>query len=125
LRVDGAGLEDVMSRRALRRAYRKASGDAAADVREIADRARDGDAVATEVLARGLRALGQALAGPISAFGADLVVVGGSMSRSWDLLGPWFADGAGAGSPPVRVASRPDDAPLIGAAYVATTTACR
>lgn len=125
LRIDGAGLEDVISRRALRRAYREASGDGAADVREIAERARDGDPVASRVLARAVRALGRALAGPIRDFGADLIVVGGSMSRSWDLLGPWFAEGAGDGAPPVRVASCADDAALIGAAYVATATACR
>jgi glucokinase len=121
----GGGLEDVMSRRALRRAYRAASGDAAADVREIAERARDGDAVAIAVLSRGLRALGRALAGPITDFGTELVVVGGSMAQSWDLFARWFAEGAGNAAPPVVVASHPDDAPLIGAAYVAATTPSR
>jgi glucokinase len=125
LQVEGRGLEDVMSRRALRRAYRAASGDAAADVRDIAERARNGDPVATAVLSRGLRALGRALAGPISDFGAELVVVGGSMARSWELFAPWFADGAGGSAPPVVVASHPDDAPLVGAAYVATATPSR
>jgi glucokinase len=125
LQVDGGGLEDVMSRRALRRAYRAESGDAAADVREIAERARDGDHVATTVLSRALRALGRALAGPINDFGAELVVVGGSMSRSWDLFAPWFAEGAGDPAPQVVVASQPEDAPLIGAAYVAAANPSR
>jgi glucokinase len=125
LQVDGGGLEDVMSRRALRRAYRAASGDAAADVRDIAERARGGDEVATSVLSRAVRTLGRALAGPIREFGAELVVVGGSMARSWDLFAPWYIDGAGRSAPVVVVASHPDDAPLIGAAYVAAATPSR
>ena len=43
-------------------------------------------------------------------FGADVVVVGGSMTGSWDLLGPWFLsewDG-----PPVRLAADSDTAGL-------------
>lgn len=114
-----------MSRRALRRAYRAASGDAAADVRDIAERARGGDEVATSVLSRAVRTLGRALAGPIREFGAELVVVGGSMARSWDLFAPWYIDGAGRSAPVVVVASHPDDAPLIGAAYVAAATPSR
>jgi glucokinase len=118
--VDGVPLEDAMSRRAIQRAYSAATGDGAADVREIAARARDGDEVATIVLARALRSLGRALAGPVHDFGAEVVVVGGSMSRSWDLFDEWFREGAGdIAMPPVRVATDPDGAPLIGAAHVA------
>jgi glucokinase len=123
LSVDGVPLEDAMSRRAIRRAYAIATGDDAADVREIADRARDGQQPAVLVLARALRALGSALAAPIRDFGADVVVVGGSMSRSWDLFDRWFREGAGEiAVPPVRVAADPDGAPLIGAAHVAADT---
>ncbi len=120
LTIDGRPLEDVMSRRAIRRGYTAAGGDPAADVREIAQRARDGEQRAADVLARALRGAGRVLAGPIAAFGADLVVVGGSMAQSWPLLGPWFADGAGErGLPPVRVAADSATAPLVGAGYVA------
>jgi glucokinase len=122
LQVDGAPLEDVMSRRAIRRAYAAGSTGELVDVREIADRARAGEQVARDVLAHALRTLGQALAGPLDDFGADVVVVGGSMAGSWDLFEPWFRDGAGAVPiPPVRCAANPDGAPLIGAAYVAVT----
>jgi glucokinase len=118
--VDGLPLEDAMSRRAIRRAYATATGDATADVREIADRARDGQGAAVSVLAHALRCLGRALAAPVHDFGADIVVVGGSMSRSWELFDPWFREGAGDISvPPVHVAVDPDGAPLIGAAHVA------
>jgi glucokinase len=117
--VDGVPLEDAMSRRAIQRAYATATGDAAADVREIADRAREGDEAATIVLARALRSLGSALAVPVRDFGAEVVVVGGSMSRSWDLFDDWFREGAGdIAMPPVRVAADPDGAPLVGAAHV-------
>lgn len=126
LHVDGAALEESMSRRAIRRAYADATGrieGSAVDVREIADRAREGEAAARAVLARALRSLGRALAAPIHDFGADVVVVGGSMSGSWPLFEPWFREGAGElGVPPVRIAAHPDTAPLFGAAYVATTS---
>jgi glucokinase len=75
------------------------------------------------VLAHALRSLGRALAAPIHDFGADLVVVGGSMSASWELFEGWFREGAGESAvPPVRVAADTDTAPLFGAAYVATTS---
>lgn len=124
LRVDGVPLEDVMSRRALQRAYGAATGRDA-DVREIAARARAGEHPATEVLAHALCALGVALAGPIRDFGADVVIVGGSMSRSWDLFEPWFRQGADGPLPPVRAAADPDCAPLVGAAYVAGASSSR
>ena len=123
LHIDGAALEESMSRRAIRRAYADATGDADVDVREIADRARAAEPAARAVLAHALRSLGRALAAPIHAFGADVVVVGGSMSGSWELFEPWFREGAGElGVPPVRIAAHPDTAPLFGAAYVATTS---
>ena len=121
--VDGAALEDSMSRRAIRRAYADATGDVDADVREIADRARAAETAAQAVLAHALRSLGRALAAPIHDFGADLVVVGGSMSASWELFEGWFREGAGESAvPPVRVAADSDTAPLFGAAYVAMTS---
>lgn len=118
--ADGAPLEESMSRRAIRRAYASATGDHDADVRDIAERARSGDAPARAVLAHALRSLGRALAPPLHAFGAEVVVVGGSMARSWDLFDPWFRGGAGdVALPPTKVAANADDAPLFGAAYVA------
>ncbi len=120
LSVDGVPLEDAMSRRAIRRAYAEATGDRAADVREIAERARAGEPAATTALARAVQALGRALAGPLRDFRADVVVVGGSMARSWPLFAPWFRAGAGdVPVPPTRVAQDADGAPLVGAAHVA------
>jgi hypothetical protein len=49
------------------------------------------------------------------------VVVGGSMSASWELFAPWFAEGAGdVPLPEIRLAADPDGAALIGAAYLAS-----
>jgi glucokinase len=122
LTVDGAPLEDVMSRRAIRRAYARTTGDRDADVRDIAELARSGDGPAQAVLAAALHGAGRALAGPLRDFRADVVVVGGSMAGSWDLFEPWFTEGAGElGVPPIRVATNPANAPLAGAAYVAVT----
>jgi glucokinase len=122
LHVDGLPLEESMSRRAIRTAYATATGDRAADVRDIATLARAGDSPAAAVLAHALRALGRALAGPIRDFGADTIVVGGSMSAAWDLFDGWFREGAGdAAMPPVHVAADAHTAPLVGAAYVAVS----
>jgi glucokinase len=119
LKVGGRPLEDVMSRRAIRRAYAEASGDHDSDVREIAERARGGDRTATEVLRNALRALGEALGPGLREFGADVVVVGGSMAGSWDLFEPWLRDGLGAAQPPIAVSQDAERAGLTGAALTA------
>jgi len=131
LTVDGRPLEDVVSRRAVRRAYAAAGGDPALDVREIAAAARAGETRAHGVLAAAFTALGRAAAPALAGFGADGLVVGGSMTGSWDLLGPLFEAGLRAGAgvlrrgslPPVAVSADSDRAPLIGAAVQALRAA--
>jgi glucokinase len=121
LSVDGGPLETAMSRRAIRRAYFAATGDEQADVRDIATRGRAGDVTALHVLEQAFNALGRAAAPVIDAFGADLVVVGGSMARSWDLFEPWFRTGWGSGAAPlIQTALTGDHGPVLGAAYAAT-----
>lgn len=121
LYIDRRPLEDVVSRRAMRAAYGDATGDTSADVRDIADRARGGDPVAREVIDTAMRRLGTALAPWLARFGAEVVVVGGSMSASWDLFGPPFT------APlhqrvDIVVAKDPEHAPLLGAARHALTS---
>jgi glucokinase len=121
-RIDVAGvpLEDVVSRRAIRRAYAAAGGDPEADVREIAEQARHGSALARRVLDAAMTTLGRIVGRCTAGFRADVLVIGGSMSASWDLFAPAFRAGAlGSGLPHVRVAADPDRAPLIGAALPA------
>jgi glucokinase len=115
--VDGAPLEDTVSRRAIRSAFAAAGGDPEADVRDIADAARAGSLLARRVLERAMTVLGRVVGRCTAGFGADVLVIGGSMSASWDLFEPAFRAGAlGNGLPKVRIAADSDRAPLIGAA---------
>ena len=84
--VDGGPLEDLVSRRAILAAY-----PAGVDVVDVASRARAGDAAAARALEEAMSVLGAVLAPRAAAFGADVVVVGGSIARSWDLVGPPLA----------------------------------
>ncbi len=119
LRLDGAPLEDTMSRRAIRRAYAEAGGDESADVREIADRARAGEAAATRVLQRAVTGLGRVLGPCLRDFAAEVLVVGGSMAASWELFEPWLRDGLGEVAVPILVSADAERAGLLGAALSA------
>jgi glucokinase len=115
--VGGRPLEDVVSRRAIRRSYAQAGGDPAADVKQIAEAARDGSTLARRVLDTAMTALGRVVGRCTAGFGAQVLVIGGSMSASWDLFEPAFRAGAlGNGLPEVRLAADSDRAPLVGAA---------
>ena len=124
LEIAGAPLEETVSSRAIRRAYRSATGDAA-EVREIAVWARGGELAARSVLQHAMRSLGGALGACLRDFAADVVVVGGAMSASWDLFEPWFRDGfpADVTPPPIRLAEDQAHAPLLGAARFARDSA--
>jgi glucokinase len=115
--IAGAPLEDVVSRRAIRRAFAAAGGDPTADVREIAEQARAGSPMARRVLDAAMTALGRVIGRCAAGFRADVLVIGGSMSASWDVFEPAFRAGAlGNGLPRVEIAAESDAAPLIGAA---------
>jgi glucokinase len=118
LRFNGAPLEDAVSTRAIQGRYGQEEGQVV-EVRTIAERARAGEIRARKVLETAMFELGEVLAPWTRSFRATEVVVGGSMARSWDILGPAFVLGVtGQGmTPPVIWPSRLlDDAPLIGAA---------
>ena len=120
LRIGGSPLEDVVSRRAIRRAFHRAGGDRTADVRQIAEFARRGDERAGRVLDESFAALGEVLAPRLAAFHAEIVVIGGSMAASWDLFEPSFRAGARVPLPAITLAGHPDTAALAGAAVHAT-----
>lgn len=120
LRWNGAPLEETVSRRAIRRHYTYLTGEST-DVREIAERARLGELEAALVLNTAMRALGEGIAPWIASFGASVVVVGGSISGSWDVLERALRMGItethpDLGAVPLRVAELPEEAPLVGAA---------
>ncbi|WP_370370149.1 ROK family protein [Catenulispora sp. GP43] len=138
LRYEGLPLEETVSRRAIRRAYSGAAsapGAAGAahaagaapgiDVRQIAERARAGDPIAVDVLSHAFRALGTVLGPCLAAFEPTVLVVGGSIAASWDLVAGPLRDGlAGTGSstaPACKLerAHHLADAPLLGAAHLA------
>ncbi|MFJ8857595.1 ROK family protein [Streptomyces sp. NPDC102451] len=131
--VDGLPLEEVVSRQAIRARYARSAGidvpAAVPDVSAIAALARGGDPHAAATVSTCFDALGRALAPWCAAFRPEVMVVGGSMAASWDLIGPALRAGLttgarGAGPDAASVvasmvlctARRPDDAPLIGAA---------
>ncbi|MCW2538356.1 MAG: glkA2 [Frankiales bacterium] len=84
----GRPLEDHVSRRAIRRAYAAAGGDAKLDVREIAEAARAGEPMADRVFSTAFEVLGEVLAPWLAGFGAQTLVIGGSIVGSWDLVAP-------------------------------------
>jgi glucokinase len=123
LTYDGGPLEDAVSTRAIQRRYAQDGGGdlegSVLEVREIAERARAGEDRARALLETAMVELGGVLAPWVESFGATEVVVGGSMARSWDVLGAGFIRGITLDAT-APVAVRPsgllDDAPLIGAA---------
>ncbi|MGW7082833.1 ROK family protein [Streptomyces sp. NPDC054871] len=113
MRWSGAPLEHTVSRRAILARY---GGDHGVDVRDIAVRAREGEAWAAQVLDEALAALGTVLAPCVRDFGASAVVVGGAMARSWDLVGPALRTGLGDTPVGPRPGTLGADAALIGTA---------
>jgi len=84
-------------------------------------RARAGDTAARKVIDTAMTLLGATLAPYLQRFGAEVVVIGGSMSASWDLFGPAFS--AQLHRPiSVAVAEDREHAPLLGAARYALTS---
>lgn len=136
LEYRGRPLEDTISRRAIRRAYADAKAAPAQredctngnhdavvpDVREIAAASRAGDASAAAVLEDAFAAVGEAAGPYLQRFRAEVLIVGGSMAGSWDIVEPAIRKGLAAAAPglttlPVRKAERSEEAGLVGAAY--------
>jgi glucokinase len=108
LRVNGRPLEDLVSRRAITAAYGSAQGTAASqaaasqaaasqarsapgpatDVDAIARLAASGDDTARTLIGHAIGTLGLALRPWLVRFGAEILVVGGGIAGSWELVGP-------------------------------------
>lgn len=126
LQISGVPLEDVVSARAVERAYKRLTGVVPDDAEDVARRARAGDEAAVRALRTAFEQLGAALRPWLEEFRPSVLVVGGSMTGSWDLIGPALLRGLqGDGTGPLvglsaSVAARPEHAALLGvAAYAA------
>lgn len=125
LKIAGQPLEESVSRRAILRRYSIMSSDlhpSEEDVRDIAVRALAGEAAARAVFAEVMSSLGGALAPWLERFDASILVIGGAIAVSWDLVagplraGLWPKDLAGVGHIQVVPAQLGSNANLAGAA---------
>lgn len=115
----GRPIEETFSRRAIAAAYQRATGKLL-DVRDVAELARTGDDTAGRIMQHAFTALAETLAPWVTRFGADVVVIGGSIVGSWDLVERWFIPlfaGTSASSVPVIPGAANEDAALLGAAH--------
>ena len=111
----GRPIEDTVSTRALLAAY----GHDEVSVRGLFERARAGEASSARVIEKTYEHLGRFLAPFVVDFAPAILVVGGSISRSWDLLEPPLRRGLGAVAVELVRSELLDDAPLLGAALAA------
>lgn len=112
----GLPIEDVVSRRALMAAGLVATG-VERDVHELAIAARAGEAAAGSVLVAGFSAVGEVIRPWLDRFDAEVLVIGGSMARSWDIVEPAVRVGLGDWGGRLERAALGDAAPLLGAAW--------
>ena len=109
----GAPVEETISRQALLDRY----GADSQDVEQIAALARAGEGRAHGVFDELAADLAEFLGPTLEAFAPTCLVVGGSIARAWDLLGPVLEHRLAAFRPLlVSRAAAIDDAPLLGAA---------
>ncbi len=92
-------LETLASGRSIAARYAEVTG-MSLTAREIAARAVDGDAAASAVYFNAGRALARAIVVTADIIDVVTVVVGGGVSRAWDLLAPALAEGI-ADEPPI------------------------
>ncbi|WP_210584173.1 ROK family protein [Streptomyces sp. GESEQ-35] len=123
LTVDGRPLEDTVSTRAMTTHYTNRTGRPVDGLRELTALAAV-DVIARDVITSALRALGGALAPWLTAFEADTVALGGSITAAWPLIGPPLAAGLTQDSPRLQrlalsVHDDGEDKALLGAAVFA------
>lgn len=124
LEYEGRGIEETFSRRGLLRAYGSAPYEGF-DVRDIIERAGAGERHARDVIERATGALGRVLTPWLTEFGPTALVVGGAISRGWQLLRPTLV-AALSGVTSLRDVAPThlgDAAPLLGAAHASDSDA--
>jgi glucokinase len=89
LSLAGQPLESFSAPRSIEAAYQAQSGEPA-KLPEICDRARAGDVIANSVLHRAMDVLGRVVGPWVRRFGAQSIVIGGSVAASADVLFPFL-----------------------------------
>ncbi|MBB4783203.1 ROK family protein [Streptomyces rapamycinicus] len=125
LTIDGRPLEDTVSTRAMTTHYTARTGRPVDGLRELTALAADDDATARDVITSALSALGTAPAPWLTAFEADTVAFGGSITAAWHLIGPPLTTGLTHHAPrlarlTLSVHADGEDQALLGAAVFAT-----
>jgi glucokinase len=121
LTYQGRPVEETVSSRAIVRRFAEAGGDPAANVARVAQLAKAGDQLATSVFSGAMYDLGQVVAPSCDQFGAEVLVLGGGMTKSWRLIEEPLRAGLIAAAPnladmPVKRARPGPEDTLIGAA---------
>ncbi|HRX85950.1 MAG TPA: ROK family protein [Phycisphaerae bacterium] len=118
----GGIAEDFISRRGICKSFRDLGGDPEHDVADIAEAARAGDACAARVFAEVGALLGEVLRPFVASFRCDVIVIGGAISRAFDLFRDPFAATLNA-DVKVAISELRDTAALLGAAELARRSA--
>ncbi|MGA6158375.1 ROK family protein [Stenotrophomonas sp. NPDC087984] len=127
LTVDGRPLEDTVSPRAMTARYTDRTGRPVDGLRELTALAV-ADTTARDIITSALRTLGDTLAPWLTAFEADTVVFGGSITAAWPLIGPPLHAGLTHHDPrlarlTLSVRDDGEDQALLGAAVFAARRA--
>ena len=113
----GLPFEDRVSPRAVLSTY----GGDADDFATVASQAREGEPGARIVVESYATDLAEGLHPWVESFRPETLVFGGSISGTWDLIGPEVTNRLAEVCPNIHRSARPDYAPLIGAAHHAAT----
>ena len=116
-------LEDIVSGRGISTAYREATGKEL-NAKDVGLAAKSGDCNALEVMARLGAALGRGIAFHMIHTYSELLVVGGQISKDFNLFADTLIDALKKDgyTGPVRQAQYPEDAALYGAAGIVFQT---
>lgn len=106
-----------MSRRAILADFARRGDTAGLDVVDLAKPARAGDPPAPDVVHAASTALGTAISPWLRRFAAQVLVIGGTVSASWDLVGPARQAGVGGTGIAVVRARHLEEAGEIGTAW--------
>lgn len=116
---EGVPLEERVSRGAIREAWQQVSGDLL-EVKDVAELARQGNEQARQVFDDAYLVLSEVIGPVVELFGAEHVVMGGSIARSQDLVLQYFASRLvnEQGRPvPVSFSEDPERSAIVGAAH--------